>query len=83
MVLTSRGRFAITGSLDGMAQVWDLSAQDVDGKDVHDGKVRGVVSRAALDSARGAALGGGPCRQRGACVSCRAAGGAAAPAQPN
>jgi hypothetical protein len=40
VVLTSRGRFAVTGSLDGTAQVWDMQAQDVSNTDVHDGKVR-------------------------------------------
>lgn len=40
VVLTSRGRFAVTGSLDGTAQVWDTQAQDVSNTDVHDGKVR-------------------------------------------
>jgi WD40 repeat protein len=40
VVLTSRGRFAVTGSLDGTAQVWDMQAQDVSNTHVHDGKVR-------------------------------------------
>jgi WD40 repeat protein len=40
VVLTSRGRFAVTGSLDGTAQVWDMQAQDVSATDVHSGKVR-------------------------------------------
>lgn len=39
VVLTSRGRFAVTGSLDGTAQVWDMHAQDVSSTDIHDGKV--------------------------------------------
>lgn len=46
-VLTSKGRFAVTGSLDGTAQVWDLRAQDVGDKNVHQGK---VSARASLDS---------------------------------
>jgi WD40 repeat protein len=40
VVLTSRGRFAVTGSLDGTAQVWDMQAQDVSSADSHSGKVR-------------------------------------------
>lgn len=41
VVMTSKARFAVTGSLDGTAQVWDMHAQDVSNNDVHDGKVRG------------------------------------------
>lgn len=40
VVLTGRGRFAVTGGLDGTAQVWDMQAQDVVNHEVHDGKVR-------------------------------------------
>jgi WD40 repeat protein len=40
VVLTSRARFVVTGSVDGTAQVWDLAADDVKSVDVHDGKVK-------------------------------------------
>lgn len=39
VVLTSRARFVVSGSVDGTAQVWDLAADDVKSVDVHDGKV--------------------------------------------
>ncbi len=44
VVVTSRGRFVVTGSVDGTAQVWDLAAHDVSSTDVHEGKVRGQQS---------------------------------------
>lgn len=44
VVLTGRGRFAVTGSLDGTAQVWDMQAQDVCNTQLHDGKVRAVFA---------------------------------------
>jgi hypothetical protein len=45
VVLTGRGRFAVTGGLDGTAQVWDMQAQDVVNHEVHDGKVRAWCCR--------------------------------------
>jgi WD40 repeat protein len=59
VVLTSRGRFAVTGSLDGTAQVWDMQAQDVSSTDVHDGKVCLEVLLTACWPVLAAAVDGG------------------------
>jgi WD40 repeat protein len=48
VVLTSRARFVVTGSVDSTAQVWDLAADDVKSVDVHDGKVRALLVPAWL-----------------------------------
>eukprot|EP00775_Hariotina_reticulata_P003662 gene3662-3923_t len=77
VVLTSRGRFAVTGSVDGTAQVWDLAAEDVSSTSVHDGRVVSLVSTAgfgATASARTASIGTDGCLRlwevnTGACIS--------------
>ena len=44
MVLTRRGRFAVTGSADGTARVWDLCAGAAAAQRSHNGRVSGLVA---------------------------------------
>ena len=45
VVLTRRGRFAVTGSADGTARVWDLFAGCSDAQRSHSGHVSGLIAQ--------------------------------------
>ena len=44
VVLTRRGRFAVTGSMDGTARIWDLAAGSAHLQRAHAGRVHGLVA---------------------------------------
>lgn len=44
VVLTRRGRFAVTGSMDGTARVWDLAAGSAHLQRAHAGRVHGLIA---------------------------------------
>lgn len=44
VVLTRRGRFAVSGSMDGTARIWDLAAGSAHLQRAHSGRVHGLVA---------------------------------------